>query len=510
MFKKVSKLMLLAVSALMVFSACTDTGSGDGSVDQNKQLEIFIAEVGGKEFQLPTGGAKHLISATTGDITATDGTTMLYKLVKAFTPDDAVYTNGDGNYFGVTVNGEKFDFYFAKVGGVADYWATADEVKNQAGADVLLAAKTPNAVFVNGPFTDNVTNVDSEVPALNSISAKLSSDFKLYALAQDKAGNKGTLFTGTIDLTTMKINIAKTSVAIASITDMLTDALQLIGGATPVIIDNADKTDVKLYKKDGTAPTSGAGESASIRGVGYAAGAEHVAIDVDGTNSKLHKISATGIKTVGTALNFMTPTSVVAIGTTNILVSGVNESGGSSGTAVIDNVTLGDTGNTKVSIPVTGLPNTSVINGGVKLAVYSTDIYAVVEGKLYKFNGTTAWTVVTAIDNAQQGVTLPTTITSVDISGSVMYITELGATTDTSTTTAYLITPTMLVKISPIPSTTTGTVSDVDTQVNGTVVSLPMGLGVLVIDVEKFGGTAKVLRYNQFMATDAPFQMPTK
>ena len=508
MFKKVSKLMLLAVSALMVFSACTDTGSGDGSVDQNKQLEIFIAEVGGKSFDLVTG-SKHLISATTGDITATDGTTMLYKLVKAFTPDDAVYTNGDGNYFGVTVNGEKFDFYFAKVGGVADYWATADEVKNQAGADSILAAKTPNAVFVNGPFTDNVTNVDSEVPALSSISAKLSSGFKLYALAQDKAGNKGTLFTGTIDLTTMKINIAKTSVAIEIITDMLTDALQLIGGATPVIIDNADKTDVKLYKKDGTAPTPGAGESASITGVNYAAGAEHVAIDVDGTSSKLHKISATGIKTVGTALNFMTPTSVVAIGTTNILVAGVNESG-PSGTAVIDNVTLGDTGNTKVSIPVTGLPNTSVADGGVKLAVYSTDIYAVVEGKLYKFNGTTAWTVVTAIDNAQQGVTLPTTITSVDISGSVMYITELGATTDTSTTTAYLITPTMLVKISPIPSTTTGTVSDVDTQVNGTVVSLPMGLGVLVIDVEKFGGTAKVLRYNQFMATDAPFQMPTK
>ncbi len=508
MFKKVSKLMLLAVSALMVFSACTDTSSGDGN-GGDPTPKTFLENVGGKSFSLVnnmTGGKNFVLD--NGSIKSDDNQSIQFRYDNSTSSTTAVYIESDGNYFGVeyVADNKALNFYLAKDGTNAKYWATAAAVKFVAGTDVLLAAKTPNAVFVNGPFTDNVTNVDSEVPALSSISAKLSSGFKLYALAQDKAGSKGTLFTGTIDLTTMKINIAKTSVAIEIITDMLTDALQLIGGVTPVIIDNADKTDVKLYAKDGTAPTPVTGEAASITGVGYAAGAEHVAIDVDGTSSKLHKISATGIKTEGTALNYMIPTSVVAIGTTNILVAGVNESG-PSGTAVIDNVTLGDT-STKVSIPVTGLPSASIVDGGVKLAVYSTDIYAVVEGKLYKFDGTNAWTVVTAIDNAQQGVTLPTTITSVDISGSVMYITELGATSDTSTTTAYLITPTMLVKISPIPSTTTGIVSDVDTQVNGTVVSLPMGLGILVIDVENLGGTAKVLRYNQFMATDAPFQMP--
>ena len=514
MFKKVSKLMLLAVSALMVFSACTDASSGDGN-GGDPTPKTFLENVGGKSFSLVnnmTGGKNFVLD--NGSIKSDDNQSIQFRYDNSTSSTTAVYIESDGNYFGVeyVADNKALNFYLAKDGTNAKYWATAAAVKFVAGTDVLLAAKTPNAVFVNGPFTDNVTTVTTQIPNTDAISAVFSSDFKLYALADNETPDgKGTLYTGGI----VGGSIAVTGKQLpANLLEAMTvESLQLIGGVTPVII-NHDQTEEKLYiyEADGTAPTAGTGEAVSLDISTttdplkpYAIGVEHVAVTDNAGTTKLHKISVTGFTTAGATLATMTPTSVVAMGTTNILVAGY--AGNMSTSAVIDNVTIAD--GSKTSLSLTGITTTNVIT--VKLLVYGTDLYAFVGGDtndIYKLNGT-AWTAVTAIDNTGTPVTLPTTISSVDISGSVMYITSIDAAADpiTSTTTAYLITPTALVKISA-PNPTDGVITNVINDVFPAIVSLPIGLGILVIDVENLGGTAKVLRYNQFMATDAPFQMP--
>ena len=512
MFKKFSKLMLLAIGVLTVSVAWSDDGSGSGT-----PLGNYLEEVGGKTFDLVTGSS-NLVSATTGDIMNEDGT-VLYKLEVAHGPNNATYTKGAGNYFGVEYDGntKPLKFYFAKTSTKpnGDYWTTAAAVKYVAGDNVLLAAQTPNGMFINGPFTDNVTDKDDEVPTTGAISAVLAmtsaTDIKLYALADNKTSNgtnKGTLFTGTIDLATFRINITKSQVAGVATEGMQADSLQMVSASAdtlaPVIINKTGST-ISLYDTTGTSVNVDSPYVNTLTGDTYVAGVSYIAVKNNNT-TKLRLITVNGFLSdiAAFTLSTMIPTSIVPFNEyKNILVAGYQ-----GGAAVIDNVTLGDAGTSKVTIPVTGL-GSSVTD--IELVVDGADLYAVVStasgAKLYKFDGT-KWTVVTAVDHEQNSVAIPTKIKAVRVSataaGSIMYITSIEGTT--STTTAYMVTPTVLVKIvTPIP--TVGKINNIVEGVTPSIIALQVA-GVLVIDAETIA-TKNVIRYNHFLTGDVPFQMPS-
>ena len=500
MFKQFSKLILLVVSVLMVFSACTEEDAGEEGSGEKSTLELYLIQVGGKELQLPSvaTGTKNLVSGTTGDIMKADKTTVLYKLESAKSPITATYSNGTGKYFGVRYDEDTdtdLDFYFDNsTVPTGDYWATVKEVDDilfESGDGVLLAT---TGEFTN--FLPSSTMLDENVKTTGALSVVIGgtspspTDMKVYVLADNKTvGEAGTLFTGS--MSNGAIAMVSSQVKKDAVNGMWrTDTLQTIGGA-PYIVNTKAK-DILVYDANGDKITGTStitdmdyyATGSTLNGSGFyiAAGKEPAG------DTKLYKVTATGIEATAVTLatTDMNPQSIISL-STDVYVAGTTNN-----TPIVINKVSGSTVK-DITSDIGSLEATRI-----QLLTIGSDLYAVVafanRSELNKYDAVNnKWT---PVNGSITGFIIP-----VASDGNMIYFMA-----GTGATVVYIVDTTknrIDLAANPAPAPT-----GLITRVSPDVVALT-GMGILVVDVEKISNV-DTIRYNSLKFTDTPFEMPTK
>ena len=511
MFKKISKLMLLAVGVLTVAAACSDEESGGSTPPAT-----FISSVGGKEFQLVSvaTGTKNLVAQDNGSILNTDKS-VLYTFNSETSLTTAVYLNGEGNFFGVeyVAVDKPLNFYFDNsTTATGDYWTTADEVKFVSGDGVLLASKNINGMLSRGSLNDNVTAITDEVPTGGAISALFNAGMgELSVIADNKTpGGIGTLYTG--GMGQAGITITGTQLPTGILKDMTTESLQLIG-STLYIVTKGTGTEANTDKL--TIYTSKGVETSTIDNVTAGSYAISAGSDATGfyiaTSDKDSTVAATKKATARVRKVSVGDDDKVVLGTPVVLDN-------MTGTAIIKDISTNGTDFYVASLMTSGAANGNIVlhknakklnsyispDTTLDLVAIGTDMYV-----LYKSpNGTNLLRKIRypKFDNVE-GAELPADILSVKGAGSVLYVTAKTSAAST-TTTAYTINDLTLIKSETANSSDTLT-ANVVVEVAPATVALSEG-NVLVIDAEKIGGTDPVIRYNNFTTSDKLFLMPTK
>ncbi len=498
MFKSFSKLMLLAIGVLTVFSACSEDESG-GSTPH----ATFIGSVGGKEFNLVTG-TKNPVSKQ-GNIMSPNGEAILYTFVKEDNPSEAIYSNSTGNFFGVVYETDEkpLDFYFAKTTAKpnGDYWDTAADVKFTPGEDSLLATVSSDAVFAKGNFNDNITTIEDEVPTVGAISTLFNKGMgELLVLADNKtSGGKGTLYRGSV--TGTGITITGTQLPTGILNSMTTESLQLIGTEVYIVTKGEgteDSTDnLTIYTAEGVETSvidNVTADSYAISAGSDATGFYIATSDKDSTVvaaptaiARVRKVSGEGVVEAPVALKdsaSFKPISITVIGDDFYVAS------------MSDATTIIRHKNTEKLNP-----NVVQTNNSGELVIVGTDAYLIYENE----NKNKMNTVVNNSVVQIKGAELPMDILSVKGSDSVLYVTARTSGTST-TTTAYTIKDAILSKSATVTGTDI-TTNGVTVGVTPSIIALPE-MGVLVIDAGTIA-TKNVIRYNHFLTVDAPFKMPS-
>ena len=508
MFKKFSKLMLLAVGVLTVAAACSDEESGGSTPPAT-----FISSVGGKEFQLVSvaTGTKNLVSQDNGSILNADKS-VLYTFNSETSLTTAVYINGEGNFFGVeyVAVDKPLNFYFDNsTVSTGDYWATAAAVKFVSGNGVLLATKNINGILSKGSLNDNVTAMDDEVPTAGAISALFNAGMgELSVIADNKTpGGKGTLYTGGLDNGVIKIT--GTQLPTDILKDMTTESLQLIGSDLYIVTKgtgtevNTDKLTIYTSKGVKTSTIDNITTGSYAISAGSDATGFYIATsDKDSTVSatptataRVRKVSGEGVVEAPVVLKDMKGTGTIQ----SIITKGTDFYVASSMTSGVENGDIVLHKNTEKLRPFIPQGSTG------ELVTVGTDLYILFvsttdgSNKLTKIRDSEI--------NPVTGAELPADILSVKGAGSVLYVTAKTSAAST-TTTAYTINNVTLIKSETEPVSGLLT-SNVRTSVAPATVALSEG-NVLVIDAEMIDGTDPVIRYNNFTTSDKLFLMPTK
>ena len=449
---------------------------------QSMPVNSFLDNAAGKSFQLVIDYAGKVTKlANDGDILF-KGTT--YKYVSSDAPIHAVYQVGvTSKYFGVVINKGTLDFYFDNSSNNSIYWDAPTDVRFVEGAEAILAARTPDGSFIKGVPSGNVTDVADQVPD----SGKLSGVYKnsqAYLLADNKSkGNAGTLFIGTVD----NIGPIGTSsqVATNAVANIIPHSLQVLG-ATPYIISPVI-TEIKMFDKEGEIIDVADGFVSNFPASSYAIGTSTNGKTYLATNNnvkqraQIRELTGAGMgveKLLATA-NFV-PTSVAGMGA-EVYVAGT------VGEEVIVNT---GTGTSSVIATVTGKDG--------KLLVLNEVLYLVVRdgtvSKMYKISSKVAYSVT--------GDSLPEYVESIVADDKYVYVvTRLNGGVNLITS-AYTLSDTTLAKIAD------ATYVPIIANVVPSLVSLGSDLGVVVFDIETIFGD-KVIRYNNFVVSDTPFQMPS-
>ena len=448
---------------------------------QSMPANSFLDNAAGRSFQLVIDFKDKVTKlANDGDILF-KGTT--YKYVSSTEPLQAVYKVAEtSKFFGVVINEDTLDFYLDNSSNTAAYWTVESDVKFVQGAEAILAARTPDGSFIKGVPSGNVTDVADQVPD----SGKLSGVYKnsqAYLLADNKSkGNAGTLFIGTVD----SIGPIGTSsqVAANAVANIIPHSLQVLG-ATPYIISPV-VTEIKMFDKEGEIIDVADGFVSNFPASSYAIGTSTNGKTYLATNNnvkqraQIRELTGAGMGSEKLlATTNLIPTSVTGMGTEVYVAGTVGE----------DVIVNTGTGTSSVIATVTGKDG--------KLLVLNEVLYLVVRdgtvSKMYKISSKVAYSVT--------GDSLPAYVESIVADDKYVYVvTRLNGGVNLITS-AYTLSDITLAKIAD------ATYVPIIANVVPSLVSLGSDLGVVVFDIETIFGD-KVIRYNNFVVSDTPFQMP--
>lgn len=492
MFKKFSKLMLLALSVLTVFTACSiSVGDFDGEINIG---DGFLDNVVGKSFQLvtETDGIKDYIDGD-GDIISADGRTVLYSFEGYINSTNGIYSKGNNRFFGVQYvsDNQPLRFYLKSGNGSAvTYWYNAENVKF-IGSESILATRKQSDTMINGSIPSKSIK-DRNVKSTGILSAVFSIiGNKLFTLVDGEV--EGTLYTGSIVGSNIQTNDDNV-VASVAIAGMRSDSLQLIGVVPYIVTPDTATNTLNIYDKTGTLMAGSSSNSISdVKD--YAIGSsssDHnvfyiITNNVASDTAKLYKVDSTGITGSGTALSNtdMIPQSVaveVLLGTTDVYIAGLTSNG-----LVVEKIT-------EAGITST-IPDGDINTAGrdIKLFFVKDNLHAIVGTSIYRSTDDGAW--------SEFSAKVPSDIFSIIVDDLTLYFTF----SDTTTVAYEVDSVYHRLEVVGLPSTIpSGLVGGVTPAVVG-----HSSFGILIADVEKMYNTNNIM-YNNIVVGrgELPFTMP--